>query len=109
MTVYEGMHWTWGPYDLPAEGGFDVGDLLSAAQETLGELGYGGIRNGTPEWYVCGSKGASVIVVIYTSDGGYSFTQTVVASAAGADPGEENIAGQDVAAFEAKMKAIAWL
>ena len=35
------------------------------------------------------AKGASVIVVIYTSDGGYSFTQTVVASAAGADPGEE--------------------
>jgi hypothetical protein len=109
VIVYEGMHWTWGPYDLPAEGGFDIGDLLSAAQQALGELGYGNIENGGTEWYVCGSKGASIIVVIYTSNGGYSFTQTVVASTAGAAPGEETIAGQDVAAFVAKMKAIGWL
>jgi hypothetical protein len=109
VSVYEGMHWTWGPYDLPSEGGFDVGDLLSAAQKALAELGYGNIRNGGAEWYVCGSKDSSVIVVIYTSNGGYSFMQTVVASAAGAAPGEENIAGQDVAAFEAKMKAVGWL
>ncbi len=109
MIVYEGMHWTWGPYELPVQGGFDVGDLLSAAQATLGELGYGNIENGGAEWYVCGSKGASIIVVIYTANGGYSFTQTVVASAAGAAPGEESIAGQDVAAFEAKMKSISWL
>jgi hypothetical protein len=109
VNVYEGMNWNWGPYELPSDGGFDVGDLLSAAQDVLGQLGYSNIQNGSPDWYVCGAKGASVIVIIYTSDGGYSFTQTVVASSAGAAPSDENIAGEDVAAFEAKMKAVAWL
>jgi hypothetical protein len=109
MTIYEGMHWTSGPYNLPAEGGFDVGDLLEAAQGVLQQLGYGNVRNGGAEWYVCGSKGSAIIVVIYTSNGGYSFTQVVVASAGGTNPAEESIAGQDVAAFETQMNAVAWL
>jgi hypothetical protein len=109
MAEYEGMNWQWGPYDLPSEGGFDVGDLLSAAQSSMEQIGFSNVKTGGAEWWVCGSNGATVMVVIYLSAGGYSFTQIVVAGAAGSSSSTETTAAQDVAAFEKAMKDVAWL
>jgi hypothetical protein len=112
MEFYDGMYWSWGPYNLPPNGGFDVGDILASAQSALQMLNYGQIKvddTGTENsWWVCGYKDGTSLLAIYMWNGNNSFTQVIAANSAGTATDEVNVAGQDAAAFEAKLASIGW-
>ena len=111
MIFYDGMYWSWGPYDLPPDGDFDISDILGSAQSALQMMNFGDIKtfDSGINSSICGNKGSSIVVAMYTWNGGNSFTQVLVGASAGTADDQVQAAGQDVAEFEQKMKSIGWL
>ena len=72
MIFYDGMYWSWGPYDLPPDGDFDISDILGSAQSALQMMNYGDIKtfDSGINSSVCGNKGSSIVVAMYTWNGG---------------------------------------